>query len=355
MNLLFDIGHPAHVHLFRNLINKVQKNGGKVLAATREKDVTVELCRLYNIPQVILSQAYSGNLLSGFWEFIIRTIKLFRLARSFKPDALLGTSTSIGIVGHLINRPSFLFEEDDAAVIPLFAHFVYPTCTYIVSPECLNEHEDYGKKHLTYKGYHELAYLHPDYFTPDSDAIRSIGLSPDETYFILRFVSLKAHHDINAEGLSFKTARTIIGILADHGRVLITSEGDLPSEFKQYYFPLPPDKLHDVLAFASLCISDSQTVSSEASILGIPNLRCNTFVGRLAYLEELENKYHLTKGFLPSETGELLGTIKEWLLDITKIKQDMQFSRRKMLADCINLTDWQWQTLCNKLISNKGW
>ena len=43
MRLLFDLGHPAHVHLFRNLIKKVLKDGGEVLAATREKDITIDL------------------------------------------------------------------------------------------------------------------------------------------------------------------------------------------------------------------------------------------------------------------------------------------------------------------------
>ncbi|HIH97155.1 MAG TPA: hypothetical protein HA348_06740 [Thermoplasmata archaeon] len=34
MRLLFDLGHPAHVHLFRNLIKKLTSEGGEVLAAT---------------------------------------------------------------------------------------------------------------------------------------------------------------------------------------------------------------------------------------------------------------------------------------------------------------------------------
>lgn len=348
MKLLFDLGHPAHVHLFRNLINKVTSDGGEFLVATRDKDVTVDLCKAYDIPQIVLSQAYSGNIIDGFREFTQRTAKLLRIAYKFKPDALLGTSMSIGVVGRLINRPSFVFGEDDANIVPMFAYFVYPTCNYVVTPDCLR-HENHGAKHLMYPGYHELAYLHPDHFTPDPEVPRSIGLDIDKPYFIIRFVSLKAHHDILASGLPFEAAQTLVNILSKHGRVLITTEGQLHDEFKKYQFPLPPEKLHDVLAFASMYIGDSQTVTIEASMLGVPSMRCNTFVGRITCLKELENKYGLTKGFLPDETDMLIATAKEWLADLENVRRQMQSRREKMLAEKINLVDWQWRILCEKL------
>lgn len=348
MRLLFDLGHPAHVHLFRNLIKKVTSVGGDVLTASRDKDVTVDLCNAYGIPQRVLSQAYSGNFIAGFREFIQRTVKLLRIAQRFQPDALLGTSMSIGPVGRIMKRPSFVFNEDDAAYVPLFANFVYPACTYVVTPDCL-KHEDYGMKHLIYPGYHELAYLHPDHFTPDPAVPRSIGLDIDKPYYIIRFVSLKAHHDINAGGLPLEAARTLIDILSHHGTVLITTEGTLRNEFKKYQYSLPPEKLHDVLAFASMYIGDSQTVTIEASVLGVPGMRCNTFVGRITCLEELEKKYGLTIGFLPGEADMLIAKTQEWLADLENVKQQMQTRRTKMLEEKINLVDWQWRTLCEKL------
>jgi predicted glycosyltransferase len=348
MRLLFDLGHPAHVHLFRNLIKRVSSEGGDVLAATREKDVTVDLCEAYSIPQKVLSRAYSGNIIDGFREFFQRTAKLLRLAYKFKPDALLGTSMSIGIVGRIINRPSFVFGEDDAHIVPMFAYFAYPTCNYVVTPDCLR-HENYGAKHLMYPGYHELAYLHPDHFTPDPTVPRSIGLDIDKPYFVIRFVSLKAHHDIRAGGLPFEAAQRLVDILSNHGRVLITTEGQLHDEFKKYQFPLPPEKLHDVLAFASMYIGDSQTVSIETAVLGVPGMRCNTFVGRITCLEELEKKYGLTVGFLPDETDMLIAKTQEWIAELENVKRQMQTRRTKMLEEKINLVDWQWRMLCERL------
>jgi predicted glycosyltransferase len=348
MRLLFDIGHPAHVHLFRNLIKRVQQEGGEVLAATRDKDVTVNLCRAYKIPQIVLSQAYGGRLIAGGWELLSRTVKLFQIAIKFKPDALLGTSMSIGVVGRITGRPSFVFSEDNAAVVPLFSRIVYPTCKYVVTPECL-KHENYGPKHLTYPGYHELAYLHPDHFTPDPEVPRSIGLEPTSPYFILRFVTLKAHHDFKARGLPLEVAKRLVDMLAKRGRLLISSEGELLPEFKKYQFPLHPDKLHDVLAFASMYIGDSQTVAIEAAMMGVPSLRCNTFARLITILNELENDYGLTKAFLPEESDKLLAVVQKWLNDLEDVKKTMKLRRRKMLENSVNLAEWQWQTLCDKL------
>ena len=54
--------------------------------------------------------------------------------------------------------------------------------------------------------------------------------------------------------------------------------------------------MHHVMAFASLYIGDSQTMSAEAGVLGVPFLRFNDFVGRIGYLRELEDTYELGYG-----------------------------------------------------------
>lgn len=46
--------------------------------------------------------------------------------------------------------------------------------------------------------------------------------------------------------------------------------------------------MHHVMAFASLYVGDSQTMAAEAGVLGTPFVRFNDFVGRIGYLDELE-------------------------------------------------------------------
>ncbi len=46
MKILIDIGHPAHVHIFRNFAKEMTKKGHKVLMTCREKENTKALNNL---------------------------------------------------------------------------------------------------------------------------------------------------------------------------------------------------------------------------------------------------------------------------------------------------------------------
>ena len=43
MRILIDIGHPAHVHLFKNFAWQMQEKGHKVLFTCREKEFEIDL------------------------------------------------------------------------------------------------------------------------------------------------------------------------------------------------------------------------------------------------------------------------------------------------------------------------
>jgi uncharacterized protein len=348
MRILVDIGHPAHVHLFRNLIKRVQAEGGAALATTREKEVTVQLCQAYGIPQLVISRKRWGVVGSGR-EYLERTWKLWRAARQFRPDVLMGTSVSIGPVGRLIGKPSIVFQEDDASHVPGFARLAYPLSSYIATPACL-AHEDYGRKHLTYQGYHELAYLHPDHFTPDPAVRQLLGVGPQERFFILRFVSMQAHHDTAVRGIDFETATSLVKQLLPHGRLFISSEAEPHDSFKPYIFSLPPEKLLDALAFADMVIGDSHTVAAEAAVLGVPNIRFNNLIGKCSYLAELEHRYGLTIGIPSDQRERLFQTVAAWLENYEQTSQELYYRRQKLLAECVNVADWQWETVLNLLI-----
>jgi hypothetical protein len=348
LRLLVDVSHPAHVHLFRNLVHRAQAEGSTALVVARDKDVTLELCRGYDLPFVSASAPWRAGALGLAGELLLRTTRVLGLARRFRADALIGTSASVGLVGRLLRRPSFVFNEDDSSVAPLFAAVSYPLARYVVTPACL-AHERLGSGHLTYQGYHELAYLHPAHFSPRRGTLETLGLDPARPHFVLRLVALRAHHDLKERGLPLELVRELIRHLAGLGRVLITSESGLLPEFESYRFPLPPAQLHDVLATAELYVGDSQTMAAEAAVLGVPGIRCNSFVGRISYLEELEHRYGLTRGFLPEQSAQLLPTVRGWLADPQRTRREWQERRRRMLAECVDLADWQWELLQSRV------
>lgn len=341
--LLVDVGHPAHVHLFRNLVRRVEEEGGQAVVAARDKDVTLDLCRGYGLPFVSVSRPWRWGVLGMIGELCVRTARILALARRLRAHALVGTSASVGLVGRLLGQPSFVFNEDDSSVAPLFAAASYPLARFVVTPACL-AHERLGRGHVTYQGYHELAYLHPTRFSPDPSKLDRLGLDPGRPHFVLRLVALRAHHDARERGIPLDVIRDLLRFLEARGRVLITSEGALLPEFERHRFPLAAADLHDVLATAALYVGDSQTMAAEAAVLGVPGVRCNSFVGRISYLEELEHRYGLTVGLPPDRAVELLPTVEAWLSD-TGTRRQWAERRQRMLSECVDLTAWQWDLL----------
>lgn len=60
-------------------------------------------------------------------------------------------------------------------------------------------------------------------------------------------------------------------------------------------------------------IGDSQTMTSEAAVLGVPSVKCNSFAGKLSVPNELEDTYALCYAFQPRRFDEFLDKIKDLL------------------------------------------
>ena len=43
LKIIFEIGHPGHVHQFKNLSSLLKKRGHEVLFAAKKKDCSIEL------------------------------------------------------------------------------------------------------------------------------------------------------------------------------------------------------------------------------------------------------------------------------------------------------------------------
>lgn len=336
MRILVDVGHPAHVHLFRNAIRIWRQRGHQIVVTARDKDITTCLLSLYSLEHHVASRARSGTL-GLFAELLEHDWRVLQIARLYKSALLLGTSVAVSHVSKVTKSTSIVFSEDDVASARMFARLTYPFADIIVTPAVLPD--DLGEKHVKYQGYQELAYLHPNQFTPNPAILEELGVDGDEPYSILRFVSLKAAHDVGQSGLSLATKRELIRLLSKWGPVFITGEGGLPAEFAPYEIRIPPHKIHHALAFASIFVGDSQSMTIEAALLGTPSVRCNTFVGRCPVIEELEHRYGLTCGFLPRDAQEMLERVESLISNPFTI-QEWRERRERMLRDQIDLTVW---------------
>lgn len=336
MRILIDIGHPGHVHLYRNLIQKLNENGHIIYVTVKQNlDSAKSLLTLYKIPFTEIGEK-EDNIISKAVNQFRYDWQIFSLVRKNKIQIGIGTSLTISHVSKLCSMESIVFDDDDDAVQPLFTKFAHPFCDVLLSPDCLKGQRK-KKGTICYAGYHELAYLHPKRFIPDFAVLKEAGIEDGEKYFVLRFNSFKAHHDLGAQGLSIDNKRKLVEILSKKGKVFITTEREIDKEFKPFQIKIAPHKIHSFLYFATMFLGDSQTMTSEAAVLGTPAIRSNSFVGRIAYLEEEEYKYGLTFGFLPDHVGKIYDKIEE-LLSMPDLKQEWQRRRGKMLADKIDVT-----------------
>ena len=84
-------------------------------------------------------------------------------------------------------------------------------------------------------------------------------------------------------------------------------------------------------------ISDSQSMSVEAAMLGVPNLRFSDFSGRISVLEELENVYGLTMGIKTNDPKRLIDET-EMLLTMQDVKTVFEKKRQYMINEKIDVT-----------------
>lgn len=329
------ISHPAHFHMFRYTIENLQNDGHQVVSVIRPKDVLEQLCQNAGLPVYKVKNRPKKWGLFGLGVFLIEKVfEVWRIARKEKPDLLVGSDGVLAIVGKLIGKPSFECYEDDAEAIALYAKMFFPLYTSLVCPECCSAGKWKDKK-TGYKSYHELGYLHPNQFTPDKAKVEQYGIDTAKPYILIRFAQLTAHHDVGIHGINTEIAEHVIKMLESAGTIYITSERPLEPQFEQYRIKINPLDMHHVMAFASLYIGDSQTMAAEAGVLGTPFVRFNDFVGRLSYLNELENDYKLGFGHKTNDVAGFYDSIQKWL-DTLDRKEICRERRMKMLSEKID-------------------
>ena len=86
-------------------------------------------------------------------------------------------------------------------------------------------------------------------------------------------------------------------------------------------------------------------MAAEAGVLGVPFVRFNDFVGRIGYLRELEDTYHLGFGIKASASGsvdQLCSRVEE-LVSMPSAERKATFAarRQQMLSDKIDCAEFE--------------
>lgn len=341
-NILIDLGHPAHVHLFRNAAQDWLAQGHRVLFSALDREMILYLLDVYRLPYRVTYKRRRGRL-ALLVELAFRALATWRIARQFQADLFVSFGNpTVGLPARLMGKPYLALTDTEHATEQ---HALFkPFATVIATPTVFNR--DLGPKQVRYAGYHELAYLHPDEFTPDPAALEPLGLTHGDCFFVVRFVAWGATHDVGQHGFSLDEKRALLRELAAYGRVLLSVEGDVDPEFQPYVTAFPPEQIHHLLAFATLYVGEGGTMLTEAAILGTPALFVSSL--RAGNWDDLRDNYGLL--YFYDSGQEALQKARE-LLALPDLKQQWAEKRARLLADKINPTPWLVE-LGNRLLAD---
>lgn len=327
MRIIIDIGHPAHVHLFRFFTAGMIAKGHTVLFTYRKKEYEEYLLEKLGLTAVSLGKHYSSSA-GKFFSLISSVIKMYFVARKFRPDLFLSHGSLIAAqTSWLYRRPHIALEDTGNREQ---VRFYLPFTSVVLTSETFQN--TYGHKQIRYNSFHELAYLHPNYFIVDQRFKKHLGLAEDEKLIIVRFISWSASHEKGIRGLSGIEKTDLVTTLSKYGKVFISSESDVPDNLKSYLYPLAPETIHQAMANADLFVGEGATMASESCMLGTPAIYINS---QLAGTINAQVRYGLVFQFL--NYSGVIEKASEILLDPdSKIK--FHRKRDRLLTEAIDLT-----------------
>jgi len=270
MKILVDLNHPVDVNFFKNAITLLAKKHDCEIDITvqhRGKLIPIlqqELPDFHFTPIGKHGKSFFGKVFGAGYRFV----HLLSYVRRGRFDGVV----SFGGIGvshatYILRKPSIIFDDDIEYKLGFYPY--KPFATRLVMPAQIPIE---GKNIFKYRGFKELAYLHPHRFVPDESALKEYQLRPGE-YVFVREVS----------GISMNYAHLETGKLATVCRdlktlglsiVLSLEDKSLVDRFSPYCIILqePVRDIYSLMHFARLAISSGDTMAREASLTGTPTI-----------------------------------------------------------------------------------
>lgn len=330
MKILIDIGHPAHVHYFKNFIKKFSEMGNQIIVVSRKKEVTFDLLETYKIPFVSRGTGKS-SLLGKFFYLFIGASKIWREARRNKIDIFLSFGSPYNAIASFFYRKPCI-TVDDTEHNANNHNIYYPNSDLILTPESFRK--EMGEKQVRFKSIMELTYLSPKVFTPID---RSINTTKN---VLFRFVGWNANHDVGQSGLTMEQKQRLVEFVGQYANIYISSEVEITGDLKKYQIKISPTEFHDFISGMDLYIGEGGTTANECACLGIPNILINslladdTIPGVHLLLEDYKLQY------LFKEFNETIFILIKKALTSDYIHDEFRINRDVFLAAHIDFTEF---------------
>jgi uncharacterized protein len=291
VNVWIDITAPAHVLVFRPMLQILRERGDEVSITARDYAQTVQLLELHGVEADVLGHHGGRSRVGKLRSLTSRLHELRRWARGGEFDvALAHGSHELTMTARRLGIPSSTTFDYEFAWLQ--HQLGCRAATRVVTPDAIPPErlERYGArppKLVQYPGLKEEYYLAD--FEPDPHALEQFDVDPARTLVVVR-----TPPDVS---LYHRRSNPLFPQVLDHlGRNEEVQAIVLPrtDEQREYVrrLGLPsvqvPDRAVDgqsLIAFADLVVSAGGTMNREAVALGVPVY--TTYGGRLGGVDEM--------------------------------------------------------------------
>lgn len=272
MNILFSTGHPAQIHNYRIVREQLMKRGHQVYWLASNKDISDYLLNAYGIEYTQLKRPKNG-ILSKAVTLLQNAWITAKAIHQNKIDIIVSrVNPGVVLAAFLMRKKQIGMSDTEAAGIYdlVFSKFVGAMITSTSFERTLR------KDQIRIDANIELFYLHPNYFKSDNKEVyRLLGITEETPYVVARFVSGTAFHDAGHKSFTEENKIKLVEAISPHAKIFISSEGEMSDELKPYQIKIPYEKMHDVLAEATLFFGEGASMASEAAMLGTPAVYVN--------------------------------------------------------------------------------
>lgn len=334
MNILITTGHPAQVHNFRDLKTELEHKGHKVFWLATNKDISKYLLDFYEIEYSVMSKPGKSIFSKGF-TLLKNTIFAIKFIRKNKIDIVVSRiSPQLSIASFFLRTIHIGLTDTETAGIydKIFSRLL----TVLMTAKSFKR--QLRKDQIRFDGNIELFYLHPTRFQPmpKKQVAELLDIEENKPYVIMRFVSWDAYHDKGLSGFTDENKIKAAESFSKYARVFISSESELQPELEPYRIKIPPEKMHDVLAHATLFFGESATMASESAVLGTAGIFLDKW-GR-GYTDE-EGEYGLVYNY-KNDTNSQLSAISKGieLLQNPDLKKLIKANHKRFMENKIDVT-----------------
>lgn len=312
MKFCFFITHPAKFHFLKATYDELVSEGHEVHWVGISKDVLEALVVQsgYDFKNIYKrgrkSSIFPKKIYAAF-TFGMTILKLIVLQLREKYDVIVTDDAGV-IQGKIFGKPSIFILDNDLSTLS-YASFLLDYATYIFAPASTDVGHLEAKK-VPFQGVKALMHLHPNRFQPETEYLTSLP----ESYAFVRVSHLNAAHDTANAGITDDDLKVLVELLENHfGAVLISAQRPVDESLQKYLVKPPVDKMSNVLYKASVVVTDSGTMASEAAILGVPNYLVNNLSFKIGVHHEMM-KANIQKCYesFPELMNELPKDLNHW-------------------------------------------